>query len=148
MKRWPMVTLAWLTVAFLLISLCAQEPGAGLNLPHPVTFSIRSLNLLLEPSPASLTAAPAARTSLPDQTRAEPLERLADQPVLRFKRIARPPSWDTRAPPGRLQRPFVHGKAAGQSRQPKVTEPCPDPPEMRVAARPDAEKGGFATAFS
>jgi len=28
MKRWRIVTLAWLAVAFLLIGLCGQEPGA------------------------------------------------------------------------------------------------------------------------
>jgi len=49
MKRWRIVTLAWLAVAFLLIGLCGQEPGAGVNLPHPVAFSVRSLNLLVEP---------------------------------------------------------------------------------------------------
>jgi hypothetical protein len=106
MKRWRIVTLAWLAVAFFLIGLCGQEPGAGVNLPHPVAFSVRSLNLLVEPSPASLPAAPALLTSIPDQTRARPFELLADHPVLLSERQGRLPSWDTRGPPGRRQRPF------------------------------------------
>ena len=147
MKRLRIVILAWLAVASLLVGLGRQAAGAAVPLPHPVTVSGRSLNPLLEPSQAWPTVAPAARTSMPDQIRAEPLEHLADQPVLRFKRIARPPLWDTRGPPGRLQRPFAHGKAAGQSRQPKVTEPRPDPPENACRSEARHRKRGFCNSL-
>ena len=148
MKRWPIVTLAWLAVAFLMIGLCGQEPGVGVNLPPSVAFSIRSLNLFVEPSPASLTAAPALLTSRPDQTRVRPFELLADHPVLLPEREGRPPSSDTRGPPGPVQGPFVHGWAAGQAGSPTATGTVPIPTKMRIGLRAAAEKWGFATAFS
>ena len=148
MKRWRIVTLAWLAVAFLLIGLCGQEPGAGVNLPHPVAFSVRSLNLLVEPSPASLTAAPALLTSIPDQTRARAFELLADHPVLLSEREGRPPSSDTRGPPGPVQGPFAHGRAAGEAGSPKPLN-CTQPlRKMQRRSEAPRRRRGFATAFS
>lgn len=144
MKRWRIVTLAWLAVAFLLIGLCGPEPGAGVNLPHPVAFSVRSLNLLVEPSPASLTAAPALLTSIPDQTRARPFELLADHPVLLSEREGRPPSSDTRGPPGPVQGPFAHGR---RGRKPKATELHPTPTENAGSQRGAPPKKGFCNSL-
>jgi hypothetical protein len=146
MKRWRIVTLAWLAVAFLLIGLCGQEPGADVNLPHPVAFSVRSLNLLVEPSPASLTAAPALLTSIPDQTRARPFELLADHPVHLSER--EPPSSDTRGPPGPVQGPFAHGRAAGEAGSPKPLN-CTQPlRKMQRRSEAPRRRRGFATALS
>jgi len=147
MKRWRIVTLAWLAVAFLLIGLCGQEPGAGVNLPHPVAFSVRSLNLLVEPSPASLTAAPALLTSIPDQTRARPFELLADHPVLLSEREGRPPSSDTRGPPGPRAGAVRPRPGCRRGRKPKATELHPTPTENAASQRGAPPKKGFCNSL-
>ena len=38
MKRWRILTLAWLAVVSLLVGLCWQEAGAAVNLPQHVAF--------------------------------------------------------------------------------------------------------------
>ncbi len=118
MTRWRMVTFAWLAVAFLLIARCSQALGAGLDLPHPIAFSVRSVSGTF--LGLAHGGAPALLTSTPDQTRARSFELLADHPGLLSEGEGCSLSSDSRGPPGPgfVQGPFVHGWAAGETGSP------------------------------
>lgn len=148
MKRWRIVTLAWLAVAFLLIGLCGPEPGAGVNLPHPVVFSVRSLNLLVEPSPAfaHCCVSPPHLYTRPDSCEAVRNSSLTTRYSCPNARVV-------------LHRRIRegHGPRAGavrprpgcrRGRKPKATELHPTPTENAASQEAPRRRRGFATAFS
>lgn len=147
MNRWPCVALAWGGLVCLLLALSHQDAVASLNSHPRIACFDRTVDPLGEPAPASPTAAPVA-SSGPSEPRAGPLQSLAAHFVLLTERDVRPASFDTRGPPGSVQAAWVNCSAAGKAGSPKQQDRAQPLRKMRVAASRDAEKGGFATAFS
>ncbi len=148
MRRWLIVTLAAVAVVCLLVGLCPQQAVPAVHSQPFLAFGARPLHPFVEPTQASPTAALAVRGPPLGQARAELLASLADQRVLLTERDVRPPSLDTRGPPGNRERAFVTAKAAGKAGSPKQQDRSHPLRPMRVAARPATDEGGFATAFS
>lgn len=129
MKRQWMVMLTWLVVATLLVGLWPQEVVAAVNLQPRAVFSLHPFleEVTQPPPPAALVP----KAPVPVGARAGPLELLAHPCMLFRQRDVRPPSWETRGPPGPAQGPLVNGRAAVEAGGQKArTVPIPDGPPL------------------
>jgi hypothetical protein len=118
MKRWLWLVLTGLGVC-LLLALGHPEGARGMD-SHPCfADGSRSVGSWREPTPAPLTAAPAARKAAPHQAYAAPSESGAVHVVLLTECDVGPLWLDRRGPPGQVRGTLVESRAPGQTGSPK-----------------------------